>query len=223
MRPLVTIIMALTLMMVATSVLNGFFGDATGPASLGPEQTLREIADLSGGVLKGALVLAVVIAGIMYTFGLGGRQSSPDEKSSGDRTPRPMEPALPLSPEAIAVRKRISTSIIKLRGMPSDTVSAETKVDLAAIQERHLPDLEKAHRTARRIYPESGPEADTLDQDLTASLGQIATRLDEMIEECGREARSDFATQRRFIELRHPATTEDPLALPQVRMVDAGA
>ena len=226
MRLVITTINVLALMLTASSFLNifvGDLGDAALPGTAGPDRTMRLFADISETGMKVGLVLAVVIAGTMYALGFGSSRSIPDKKSSSNRNARPIQRALSLSPEVVAVRKRISTSIITLRGIPSDTVSAETKIDLAAIRERHLPDLEKAHRTARQIYPESGPEAETLDKDLTASLEQIATRLDEMIEECGREARSDFAIQRRFIELRHPATAEDPLALPQVRMVDAGA
>lgn len=226
MRSIVTLITLLSLMCIANMVLGAFIGDpgdASMPWATQLDTTVRALADLTGTALKIVLVLAVTIGGGMYAMGIGFGRRDTEDASAPYKPARPAEPAVVLSAEVVAVRQRISTSIIKLRAMPADTVPMETRVDLDAIRNGHLPDLERAHRTARRVYPDNGPESRALDGDLAASLELIAGRLDEMIEECGREARNDFATQRRFVELRHPSTASDPLALPQVTMVDARA
>lgn len=226
MRSIVTLITMLSLICIANMVLGAFVGDpgdATMPWATQLDTTARALADFSGTAVRIVLVLALMIGGVMYAMGIGLGRRETEDASLPYKPARPAEPAVVLSGEVVAVRQRISTSIIKLRAMPADSVPTETRIDLNAIRNDHLPDLERAHRTARSVYPDNGPESRALDSDLTASLKLIAARLDEMIEECGREARNDFATQRRFIELRHPSSANNPLALPQVTMVDARA
>lgn len=207
---------ALALMFLGPFV--GSFGDPElGQVAGGAADPIIGLLQTQGFRITVVVMVALygVVLAVQSLRKEGKASRSPDATS--ERTPA----AISLSPAVIEIRRRIDASIGRMNQLPFESVPLATKIDLEDIQGSHLPGLEAAHRKARAVYPDTGPQAEALDRDLATSLDLIASRLDELLEECGREAQGDFATQRRFVELRHPAASDGPLALPKVTLVDA--
>jgi hypothetical protein len=188
----------------------------TGHSGSLPAAELAWFEALTSAWVHYAAIAAIVAGLILYVIDWPRHPAS----RKADTLPPQRAPIAPpfLSAPARAATDRVNAALGRLQSMPAETFSPESTIELAAIQDRHLPGLRSAHAKARAAFPADGPEAGALDTDLAGSLNRIADTLDELVAECGDEARLDFATERRFIELRHPITS-DPLALPSVHIV----
>lgn len=211
----------------------GFVVDGTGirdeaaeqlPSFGHPSATAAAVAwadALSSPWITYSAIAMIVVGLFLYLVGW------PRPALAGDAQALPMRPhhapvAPPvLSAPAIAATDRVTAALDRLRSMPADTFTAEARTEYEAIRDKHLPGLRSAHSKARAAFPADSREAATLDADLAGSLDLISGKLDELIEDCGDEARTGFDVERRFVQLRHPSEA-DPLALPSVHMVERG-
>lgn len=210
----------LSVVVLALLVIGPFMGafgtpDPSNSVGLASNQL---VTLLQSGTFRVVMLSIVVIYGVVLA--VASLQATTENAPETDKTGEPLGTTITLSPEVLDLRKRIDASMTRISRLPDETVPVEAKVDLEQMRSSHIPDLETAHRKARAVYADAGPQATALDTDLAVSLELIASRLDELLDECGREAQSQFATQRRFVELRHPIESDGPLALPQATLVE---
>ena len=218
-------LIALGLMVVAGNFLLSFVAPEAGGAGGAPYiDSLAQFTDLlTSPTIRMLGICSIIAGGWSYMMGYGPLfpvgSAEPDAKSSTAPAKSIRKPIL--SPVAKIASDRASAALGRLRSMPSDTFTAEALTEYEAIRDKHLPDLRSAHSKARAAFPADSQEAATLDDDLAGSLDLISDKLDELIADCGDEARTGFDVARRFVELRHPSDA-DPLALPSVHMVEKG-
>ncbi len=216
------------LMILASNIVVTLFG--ADPMPIGPGVAGAELAELTAligaPILRLVGVLCLSTGGLSYMSGIGPRfhdlfdDPHPLLPTAEQRTGTKQKPSY--SQVARAASDRVETALGRLRSMPVETFSPEAWLDYEAIRDKHLPGLRAAHATARAAFPADGPDALLIDADLANSLDLIAGTLDALVADCGDEARSGFAVERRFVELRHPSSA-DPLVLPAFPIVERQA
>lgn len=215
------------MIVLANLTIGVIFGDPTPIAGgLAQPEVFQVTALILSPLVRLLGILSMLIGGCCYAFGIDPLfprdVTSPYPTSADDRAQRRSNERPFYSPSAEAASDRVDLALTRLRSMPADTFSPEARLEYEAIRDKHLPSLRAAHTTARAAFPATGTDAATIDADLAGSLILLAGKLEELIEHCGQEARSSFAIERRFVELRHPSGS-NPLALPAVELVERKA
>lgn len=153
-----------------------------------------------------ALTLALAVASYFALSVPADTAEPTDDRSSAPPT------EITLSSQAADAKARVQGLIARVSHMPAEAFDLTTRNEFDAIRERHLPDLDQAHRDARETVENGTAEASAIDADYAASLDRLAGTLNKLAEECSGRARADLTVQYRFIETRHPAPS-DPLPL----------
>lgn len=151
-------------------------------------------------------IFAVCVGGTLSASGAGEIEWPSASRRSG-RNPRG-DSLPPLNTDARMAEARLNRVIARINAMPSD-LREEASIEIAGVENRHLPALREAHRKARATVSPASPQAEVLDNNYAGSIDRMSATLEQLAarsEELGRER---LAWQTLVIEERFPATSRE--------------
>lgn len=166
------------------------------------EHLYRIIDTLQGPIGNALCIIGIVAAGMAYMtgnfgFGFGGSPTVTGEKPK-------RVPTLPMSEVARAAEARLNALSAQFRSIPENMVLPEASIEFEAIEARHVPDVQLAHREARSTVSSTSEKAEALDADYAAMLDKISDSVQRLVDGCEALGRERLAVQGHFIEARHP-------------------
>lgn len=201
----VMLVVTAFLLKSASWIIEVITGDDPGPA--GSVGAAGHLADnlhnlVSGTMLNTLCIVMVIVAGALYATGAG--ESSRSDASLAEAPPLQLPSTIVLNEAARAAEARLAELSAQFRSIPEHLVLQEAGIEFERIEAKHVPDLQLAHREARRTVSATSAKADVLDADYADMLNHLNDSLERLIEGCEALGRERLEVQGRFIEARHP-------------------